>query len=270
MRIQIYEIQTPSEADMLIELGVDHIGSVVADAARWRQPMLRDTVALVRRSAALSSLIPLYLDLDAIRRTLDYYRPDIVHFCDTLTDPRGKAADCGKLLQIQATVRENYPGIRVMRSIPIARPGLSDRVPTLELAARFQPISDFFLTDTLLLSRSAGGNGAPLQPVDGFIGITGQTCDWTMARRLVELSRIPVFLAGGVSPDNVADGIRRVGPAGVDSCTATNAVDGGGRPIRFRKDPLKVRRFIERARRGCHAAATTQRTNHRNERFQKP
>jgi len=38
-------------------------------------------------------------------------------------------------------------------------------------------------------------------------------------------------------------------PAGVDSCTRTNAVDKNGQPVRFKKDMKKVRRFVEEVRR---------------------
>ena len=65
--------------------------------------------------------------------------------------------------------------------------------------------------------------GSNDQPVEGFVGITGKTCDWIAARRLVESSRIPVILAGGLSPENVYEGILAIRPAGVDSCTLTNA-----------------------------------------------
>jgi phosphoribosylanthranilate isomerase len=69
-----------------------------------------------------------------------------------------------------------------------------------------------------------------------------------MAAGLVQASRIPVILAGGLTPDNVFDGLARVKPAGVDSCTGTNAVDAGGQAIRFKKDLEKVGRFVARAR----------------------
>ena len=83
----------------------------------------------------------------------------------------------------------------------------------------------------------------------GFVGITGLTCDWSVAARLVAGSRIPVVLAGGISPENVADGIRQVHPFGVDSCTCTNAVDDALNPIRFRKDPLRVQMLVSETRR---------------------
>jgi phosphoribosylanthranilate isomerase len=64
----------------------------------------------------------------------------------------------------------------------------------------FGPVSDYFLTDTLLTD----GSGAADQPVDGFVGITGTTCDWKIAAELVRISPMPVILAGGISPENVS------------------------------------------------------------------
>jgi phosphoribosylanthranilate isomerase len=97
---------------------------------------------------------------------------------------------------------------------------------------------------------SEAEDGQADQPVQGFVGITGETCDWSVARALVRQSRIPVILAGGIGPSNVADGIRAVDPAGVDSCTLTNALDANEAPIRFKKDPVKVRAMVTAARNG--------------------
>jgi phosphoribosylanthranilate isomerase len=71
-----------------------------------------------------------------------------------------------------------------------------------------------------------------------------------VAAELVKQCRIPVILAGGITPDNVFDGIVHVQPAGVDSCTGTNCVDAQGRSIRFKKDFAKVQRLID----GVHRA----------------
>jgi phosphoribosylanthranilate isomerase len=85
--------------------------------------------------------------------------------------------------------------------------------------------------------------------VAGFVGITGLTCDWSVAAELVAKSRIPVILAGGISPENVAEGMLQVRPFGVDSCTCTNAVDECGRPIRFKKDPARVKALVSETHR---------------------
>jgi len=66
---------------------------------------------------------------------------------------------------------------------------------------------------------------------------------------LVKASSIPVILAGGLSPDNVLEGILQVNPAGVDSCTMTNRLDAEGRNIRFEKDMEKIKRFVNEVKR---------------------
>jgi len=69
--------------------------------------------------------------------------------------------------------------------------------------------------------------------------------DWNTSRSIVEAVDIPVVLAGGLSPENVANAIAVVGPWGVDSLTHTNQpLPGGG----FRKDLEAVAAFAIAAR----------------------
>ena len=81
--------------------------------------------------------------------------------------------------------------------------------------------------------------------VFGVVGATGVVHDWTISSAIAKaVTATPVILAGGLGLENVADAIRRVGPAGVDSETRTSlAAD------RRRKDLDKVRSFIDEARR---------------------
>ena len=252
MITQIYEIQTPEEVDLLGAIGVDHIGSVLLSADAWQQPVIRDTVRAVQNSGKRSSLIPLFNDPATVFQVLDYYRPDIVHFCDVLTLTSWGREACRRLIDLQREVRSRFPGIAIMRSIPIGQQPGDTSVPTLALARMFQPVSDLLLTDTVLSSNS----GMTDQPVDGFVGITGKTCHWQTARELVRRSDIPVILAGGLSPENVYDAILNVMPAGVDSCTRTNMLDRHGDPVRFKKDMERVRRFVEEARRAVLSLAS--------------
>lgn len=245
--IQIYEVQTPFEADKLIELGVDHIGSVIVSQARWKLSSIKETIRTVDASDCRSSLIPLFNQMDFVLRALDYYQPDIVHFCESLTRSGDATGDYADLIRLQENVKKNFPEIKIMRSIPLPQPGKKSTVPSLSLARIFEPVSDYFLTDTLVACESDDFDDP--EPVPGFVGLTGQTCDWETAATLVRNSGIPVILAGGISPDNVLEGILKVRPAGVDSCTRTNALDTNGRPVRFKKDIDKVNRFVEEVRR---------------------
>lgn len=249
--VQIYEIQTPQEAEAVASAGVDHVGSVVVSEENWKTAELKAAIDRVRACGARSSLIPLFQAGSGVLRTLEFYRPDIVHFCDALPPSAlsGPGLDpvCERLIELQIRVKKRFPEMAVMRSIPIAPPGDAHRVPTLEYGRVFEPWTDFFLTDTLLVGPTPADDQR--QPVSGFVGITGQTCDWGMAGRLVRQSRIPVILAGGIAPENAAEAVTRTRPAGVDSCTRTNACDAQGRPIRFRKDLEKVRALVAAVRR---------------------
>jgi phosphoribosylanthranilate isomerase len=70
-------------------------------------------------------------------------------------------------------------------------------------------------------------------------GGTGQTIDWSIARRTREL--VPkLFLAGGLSPENVAEAIRAVEPFAVDACSALEVQPG-------KKDHDRVRAFVKAA-----------------------
>ncbi len=57
------------------------------------------------------------------------------------------------------------------------------------------------------------------------LGGTGRTHDWRLSRQVVEASTVPVFLAGGLDADNVAEAIARVRPFGVDVCRGVRTFD---------------------------------------------
>lgn len=247
MITQIYEVQTPDEAKQLIELGVDHIGSVIVSENNWKVPLIKETIEKIKEADSKSSLIPLFKQHKTIFKVLDYYQPDLVHFCDDLSNNHSDYENHEYFLHLQQKIKEEIPEVKIMRSIPIVQSGSSETIDTIQLALLFEPVSDFFLTDTLLTATT--NISADPQPVNGFIGITGKTCDWDMAGKLVKSSNIPVILAGGLSPDNVFDGITHVRPAGVDSCTGTNARDENGNIIRFKKDFEKIKRFVKEVQR---------------------
>lgn len=77
--------------------------------------------------------------------------------------------------------------------------------------------------------------------VEGYLGGTGHTIDWSL---IVSLARErALFLAGGLTAENVQEAVRKVQPWGVDTASGVET-DSDPR----RKDPEKMRRFVAAAR----------------------
>ena len=98
--------------------------------------------------------------------------------------------------------------------------------------------------------RDAGSLKAlPEYPTDAWLldafasdalGGTGEKFNWDLAREVPRLGK-PVFLAGGLTPENVAEAIRTVEPFGVDVSSGVESAPG-------KKDHAKVRAFIKAAK----------------------
>ncbi len=86
------------------------------------------------------------------------------------------------------------------------------------------------------------GPNAPVLLIDAYrkdqYGGTGHTADWSIATKLAQ--QYPILLAGGLTPDNVAEAIRQVRPWGVDVASGVECAPG-------KKDVEKMRLFVERA-----------------------
>lgn len=77
---------------------------------------------------------------------------------------------------------------------------------------------------------------------DTAYGGTGHTTDWSLAGEVAKA--VPMLLAGGLTPENVQDAIRQVQPYGVDVSSGVEQSPG-------RKDPAKIRKFIQSVRLVC-------------------
>ncbi|MCZ6634475.1 MAG: phosphoribosylanthranilate isomerase [bacterium] len=73
----------------------------------------------------------------------------------------------------------------------------------------------------------------------GFYGGTGETFDWSFAKKAKAYGRI--VLSGGIGPDNVAEAVREVKPYAVDCGSGVEAEPG-------KKDHEKVARFLDTVR----------------------
>ena len=77
--------------------------------------------------------------------------------------------------------------------------------------------------------------------VKGFYGGSGVTADWSAAAELAK--KYPLLLAGGLTPENVADAVRQVKPWGVDVASGVESEPG-------KKDASKIKVFVQAVRNG--------------------
>lgn len=217
MLVQIYGITTLDDARIVRDMRPDHVGVVLDEGIdtwdRVDEPTAVAIVSALRpvRVVALS----LSTDPTRITRTVGALRPDVVHLA--------RAADGMDPTTVAALRRDLHP-VEMMVTVPVRGP------EAVDLARWLAPCSDYLLLDTA-------------DPYSGVVGATGHVHDWAVSAEVVSAVDVPVVLAGGLGPENVAEAIRRVRPAGVDSETRTSRADD-----RRRKDVEKVRRFVEIAR----------------------
>ncbi|HEX7241274.1 MAG TPA: phosphoribosylanthranilate isomerase [Longimicrobiaceae bacterium] len=102
-----------------------------------------------------------------------------------------------------ARMRRGMPGVALVQVVHV----LGEE--SLEEARAVAPHVDALLLDS----------GNPNLAVKE-LGGTGRVHDWEVSRRVVEAVDVPVYLAGGLRPDNVADAVRRVRPFGLDLCSS--------------------------------------------------
>ncbi len=222
MIVQVYAFTHLKDALAAVEAGVDHIGVV---AGRYGEVYGElDFVEARQISEALppqARLVALTMssDVEEILRMAEAVQPDIVHVSSDL-----EAVG----LEAMAELRRRLPeDIGLMKAIPVIGE------ESIEISLRFAEVCDLLLLDTKV-------SGLP------GVGATGQAHDWRISRRIVDAVPVPVILAGGLSPENVAEAIAVVRPWGVDSNTATNLP---GDPVA--KDLRRVAEFVKAARRAA-------------------
>jgi phosphoribosylanthranilate isomerase len=213
---QIYEVSTPGEARSISTIGVDYVGILVGNGEFPRELSVERAAEVAAAVPPPSRVSALFLTADpiAISKDAGKLRPSIVHLgaAPELLSPGDVAALKCKL-----------PDALIMRSVPVVDEG------SIAIACDYDGIADFLLLDSH-------------RPFDRQIGALGVPHDWTISRSIVELVRTPVIFAGGLGPDNVAEAILAVRPAGVDSKMKTDQTGS------HRKDPDLVTRFYEAAR----------------------
>jgi len=208
-RIKICCISSEEEAGLAIEAGADALG-LVGSMPSGPGMITDDEIAKI--TAAVPPPIATFLltsetDAAEIIRHHQQVNTSTIQIVDSLTSGTyqeiRKALPCVKLVQVIHVIDQS----------------------SVDEALHLAPEVDAILLDS----------GNPKLKVKE-LGGTGRVHDWSLSQQIRQGVNIPVFLAGGLQPENVQEAIRLVQPFGVDLCSGVRT---GGR-----LDEDKLIRFV--------------------------
>ena len=212
-RVKICCIGSVEEAALAVACGASALGFVsampsgpgVIDEAR-----IAEIIRTVPPAVA-TFLLTARQDADAILDQHRRCRPNTLQLVDHVAQ--------AELIKL----RRALPGIALVQVIHVAGP------ESIDEANAVAPLVDAILLDS-------GNQRLAVKELGG----TGRTHDWTISRKVREQCGRPVFLAGGLKPENVRDAVERVQPFGLDLCSGVRT-DG-------KLDESKLRAFFSAAR----------------------
>jgi phosphoribosylanthranilate isomerase len=197
------------EAWLAIEHGASAVGLVSAMPS-GPGPIADELIAEIAATippGVSSFLLTCEQEVEAIVDQQRRLRVNTLQICDRL--PAGSFA----------RLREELPGVSLVQVVHVTGPESVDE------AIAIAPEVDAILLDS-------GNQSLPIKELGG----TGRTHDWRLSRAIREAIDVPLFLAGGLKPENVADAIREVQPFGIDVCS--------GLRIEGKLDPQKLAAFF--------------------------
>lgn len=210
-RVKICCIQSIEEAWLAISYGASALG-LVSEMPSGPGPIseeLIQQIAAIIPPGITSVLLTSKTDTQEIIGQQRRCGVNAIQIVDRLN--RGRYQD----------FRDEIPGISVIQVIHVSGE------ESVAQAVSIAPHVDAILLDS----------GNPTLHVKE-LGGTGRTHDWNISRKIRESVAVPIFLAGGLNPDNVAHAIRQVRPFGIDVCS--------GIRTNGKLDESKLEKFIVR------------------------
>lgn len=191
-RVKICCIASIAEAWMAIDHGAAGIGLVSAMPS-GPGPIDEGLIAAIAEvvpPGIATFLLTCKQDVASIVDQQQRLKVNTIQICDRLVD--GTYAD----------LRAALPGVSLVQVIHVTGPEAVEEAQSIAAEV-----------DAILLD--SGNQSLQVKELGG----TGRTHDWSLSQRIRETIDVPLFLAGGLKPDNVAEAIRFVQPFGVDVCS---------------------------------------------------
>ncbi len=214
VRIKICCISSVAEAELALTAGASALG-LVSEMPSGPGVISEEQIAsIVRALPEGTDTFLLTSETEASRIIAQHgrCRTSTLQLCDALT------------ARALAELRSALPGVKLVQVIHVTGPG------SARDAQACAPYVDAILLDS----------GNPQLAVKE-LGGTGRQHDWSISGAIVASVGVPVFLAGGLHANNVAEALKRVAPFGVDVCSGVRSAG--------RLDERKLRAFVAASQR---------------------
>ena len=215
MIIKICGITNPEDALAAIEAGADLLGfNFYRKSARYIEPATaRSIIVQIRSGVRVPRLIGVFVNSPA--------------------------------LEIQSILREV--------DLDQAQLHGDESIELLTQVRGFKALRPQSLVEAEDQAKTYATSDTPALLIDAYrkgeYGGTGHSGDWSLAAQIAH--QYPILLAGGLTPENVADAIRQVQPWGVDVASGVESAPG-------KKDAAKMRAFVVNAKSSTDAARSGQ------------
>ena len=208
-RVKICCIGSAEEAALAVEYGASALGLV---SQMPSGPGVISDEVIAEIAATVPPAIGTFLltSRQSVREIVAQQRScrtNTIQICDHLTTGTHRE------------LKQALPGISIVQVIHVTGR------ESIEEAARVAPSVDAILLDS-------GNQKLAVKELGG----TGRTHDWSLSRTIRERVHVPLFLAGGLTAENVGQAIEEVGPFGIDLCSGVRT-DG-------KLDASKLKRFF--------------------------
>lgn len=198
MRVKICGIRRRDDALEAARLGADAVGVLVGQnhpSAHFVSAAEARAILEVLPPFVSGVLVSHVTDPAELKELIEQVKPAAVQIHSTMA------------LEDVAQVRRLHPGLSLLKSVHI-----NGQAP-FDVIRGYAPVVDGLVADSL-------------NPTTGQVGGTGLTHDWSTTATLAKQTEVPMLLAGGLTPQNVAEAIRQVQPWGVDVNSGVKAADG--------------------------------------------
>lgn len=210
IKVKVCCISSIEEADLAIKMGADAIG-LVSEMPSGPGVISEDLIKKIAAEVPAEILTFLLTSRQKVSEIIQQHKrcgTNTIQIVDSLVEGTHEQ------------LRKALPGINIVQVVHVTDQS------SIEEALNISKFVDYILLDS-------GNQKLNVKELGG----TGRTHDWSISKEIVNSVKVPVFLAGGINPDNIKEAADFVKPYGIDLCSGVRT-EG-------KLDELKLKKLFE-------------------------